>query len=303
MVNKNKIIAIGLISGLLAFAYGYFFSQFTITSDYLFLLWALIAGIFYLAFFLVKSLVIDSRGWVLSSIVADVLLLTAFFWKTAPTLWLALGSALTILFLFIADWRGRIELKNMIEIRFRELKLTVISTAFLSLTFISLFVYISVINLDQIKLSRKPFDYAVESSEGLVQRILPRFSTQINFGDLIKIIVERARPDLSPEVSGNLAEDLSQKISQQTKTAINLQENAFDVLYKIINNLLTRIPENLRLPAVIAFAVLIFFVINGGAFLFIWLISLAAWLIYKLMLTANFVHIKLEKTQKEVVSL
>lgn len=260
-------------------------------------------GVVYLALFLVKSLVIEDRYWILGLITVDVLAITAFFWQAAPMVWLVLGLILTAGLLFIADWRGKRELGNMIKIRFRELKLTVISTAFLSLTFISLFLYIAVLDFNQIKLSRAPFDYAVRSSEGLVQRILPRFSTKVNFGELLRMVVSRARPDLPPAVSDILVTDLTTRLAQSTNTAINLRENALDVIYRIINNLIDKIPANLRLPAIIVFAIVIFFLINGGAFIFIWLISLLAWLIYKLMLTTNFAHIKLERSQKETVTL
>lgn len=191
----------------------------------------------------------------------------------------------------------------MIKIRFRELKITVISTAFLSLTFISLFIYVSVLDFNQIKLSRKPFDYAVKSSESLVQKVLPRFSTKLNFGELLKMAVSRVRPELPEETSEILVADLTNRLEKSTNTAINLKENALDIIYNLINGLLDKIPENLRLPTIIIFALMIFFVINGGAFIFVWLISILAWLIYKLMLTTDFARIKLERSQKETVSL
>jgi len=303
VVSNKKTILIVLISALLALAYGYFYSQFTLAANYLALLAALMMGVVYLALFLVKSLVIENRSWIIKSIIVDVLMISAFFWKTAPAAWLVLGLALTMLLFFVADWRGKQELDNMIKIRFRELKLTVISTAFLSLVFISLFLYISVLDFNQIKLSRAPFDYAVRSSESLVQKVLPTFSTKLNFGELLKMAISKARPDLPPENSDALITDLTDKIERSTNTVINLQENALDVIYNLINNFLNKIPQNLRLPVIIAFALVMFFIINGGAFIFIWLISLLAWLIYKLMLTTNFAHITLERSQKETVSL
>lgn len=303
MVSNKKTLIIGLVSGLLALAYGYFYSQFTLAGSGPSLLIALIAGIFYLALFLVKSLVIDDRYWTLSLIIVDVLAITFFFWLKAPIVWLATGAAITAALLFVADWRGKTELGNMIKIRFRELKITVISTAFLSLTFISLFIYVSVLDFNQIKLSRKPFDYAVKSSESLVQKVLPRFSTKLNFGELLKMAVSRVRPELPEETSEILVADLTNRLEKSTNTAINLKENALDIIYNLINGLLDKIPENLRLPTIIIFALMIFFVINGGAFIFVWLISILAWLIYKLMLTTDFARIKLERSQKETVSL
>lgn len=84
---------------------------------------------------------------------------------------------------------------------------------------------------------------------------------------------------------------------------INPEENIIDTTQKIVNGLLSKVPNQFRIFIIIGLGILIFFVINGGTFLFVWIIGLIAWLIYKLLLTTNFAHISLEKSQKETVSI
>lgn len=86
--------------------------------------------------------------------------------------------------------------------------------------------------------------------------------------------------------------------------AVNFsEENIIDASQKIINGLLAKAPREFRIFIIVGLGVLIFLTINSGTFVFAWVIGLIAWLIYKLILTTNFAHINLEKSQKEIISL
>lgn len=243
------------------------------------------------------------KTWSFGSITLDILAVTAFFWQTAPIAWLLTGIVLTIALLLAADWRGRLAVKNMIEIKFRALQLAIIPMALASITFFSLLLYIANLDTSQLALARKPFDYTIQTSENLIKRVLPQFSKEVNFGELLIMVAQRVNPDLPPLAHQMLVEKIKGELTESSGIAINPNEGAADVFYKIINGFLGRIPENFKLPLVAGFGLILFLSINSSAFAFIWLIGLIARLIYEIMLTSNFASTKLEKAYKEVVSL
>lgn len=150
---------------------------------------------------------------------------------------------------------------------------------------------------------KQPISYIIQLNEGIVSKLLPGFSAKISFNDLMRMLVSKTNRQLPLENIDVAVADVNQRISRSVGINIHPQENIIDGLQKIINAALVKIPDQLKILIVVGLGVIIFFTINGGTFIFIWIIGILTWLIYKLILTTNFARINLEKSQKETITI
>ncbi len=301
-VPKAKLTTLILVGLLLAAVVGYFFGNFIANQNLLFLLGTAVAVTVYLAFFLVRVLLINKWRLSLTLITAEVLIIDLFLLKS-PLIWLLGATIITVALLFIAYWRGQAGINNTIKIHFHDIQHIVLSTAIFGLILFGTIIYLSSINIENMYVEKKPILYVIQLNESIINKLLPGFSTKISFNDLVQMLLKKTNQQLPLEDIDLGVANVNQQISRLAGINIHSQKNIIDVLQEIINGLLVKVPEQLKILIVIGLGIIIFFTINGGTFIFIWIIGFLTWLIYKLILTTNFAHISLEKSQKETISL
>ena len=301
-VPKAKLTTLILVGLLLAAIVGYFFGNFIANQNLLFLLGTAIAVAVYLAFFLVRVLLIEEWRLSLTLITAEILIIDLFLWQS-PLVWLLGATIMAIALLFVAYWRGQAGINNTIKIHFYNIQHIVLSTAIFGLILFGTIIYMSSINLENMYVEKKPISYVIQLNESIINKLLPGFSAKISFNDLMRMLVSKTNRQLPLDNINIAVADINQRISRSVGVNIHSQESMIDALQRIINASLVKIPDQLKILIVVGLGIIIFFTINGGTFIFIWIIGFLTWLIYKLILTTNFAHITLEKSQKETISL
>jgi hypothetical protein len=155
--------------------------------------------------------------------------------------------------------------------------------------------------------SPETFAYVVRPVEYSSRLVLKDFSLSMSMQEFFQSIIQRRvspkitslSPAQQSEFFRQAINDLTQAVKEETLVEVNLQETVMQTLYDIINRQLQRIPERLRPFAVIAWGVFLFLFLTGFLFIFSWLISFAAWLLYQLLLANNFIKIGYREKQVE----
>ena len=94
-----------------------------------------------------------------------------------------------------------------------------------------------------------------------------------------------------------------ESIDQAVNVRLELNENVINASHEIINASLSQIPEELRETVLLAFGVLIFFLVSGSTYFVNLVVGFIAWIIYRLLLRSKFAYTKLKNTRREVLYL
>lgn len=302
----TKLIVFLATTILLALTYGYFLNAFSVAGDYLYLTLLIITGVVFLALFLIQCLlVVEQRPATILIIIQSL----AFCFFAFPMIsnksygiLVFIGSALVLFIAFFdAYYRGRREITNMISIRFFQVRKTILRRAFLGLAIFSVLLYAVSIDLNKFTVSKDFFEYFSSPIELGGRFLVKDFSTSMTIGDLFSRIAAKDTQD--KEIQNQVVGNLIEKINEMTKVRINLQWQISQAFSEVSNYQLKRLPDPWKTPLLIGFGIVLLLFITGFAFIFIWIIGLLSWLIYRLLLRSKFIKIIYQSKTTEAIIL
>lgn len=296
---KIKTLLIGVVAIIAAFAVGLFFTLFLADFNYFYLLAAIIFGLFWLAVFTVKNILIKDSGIAFIFIFLEILaLFLPSFLKFNPA-WLTLVGLLGFISLSGAYLIGRQQINKHLKISFAELRQHMLPLASAALVVMLVAVYFVSLEDRPLSVSQQTISLISQPLTPLVNQIFPGFSPEKPLGDFfeslsLQIYGEQINPQL-------FASQLKDSINQTVGVALALNESVVESISKIVNKLLEQSSGGLRVATITSLIALLLILVSGATFFINIIAALLAWIIYKLILAAGFAYTSFKEVKQEVV--
>ncbi len=314
----SKISILAVIGIIFSFLFGYFLKLFILEAEPNFLLFSFLAGIGFLAFFLLLVFFIKTRWLNTVIIFLQVLAFSAPFYDSISKIF-GLGVLISFLILLAANHIGRRELENMLNIKFWMIAKKTLPKAIVGL---AVFIGIVYVGAAEVKLQKKEVFISQTAFEkilwpisktGIIQRFIPGFDfslkveeliknltqSQIEGNQALKILPQAARNELINQT----AKEFEKEISGFIGSPVNPKAKVSEAIYEIAVNKIGKLPDSARSVAPMIAAGLIFLIIISLSF-FIRLISaFLAFLVYEMFLAFGFGTIMMEGKSREIIML
>lgn len=314
---KAGVLALCALASV--FGFGYYLNLFFAADDgwnFLGISSALALG--FLSFFLLNVILIRSewqRGFVSALSCAAFF---AAFWKDWEVGFIGAWAA-AFLILVYADRAGKLELENLLTIKFWRVGKRVLPKAVMALALLasaSYYFNIQEFNLrapEKFFISEKSFEQIFFPAGTFVKKIIPQFDLDLTTDEILAKIAEdevagnplfknlpkSAQKPLINQAVGALQKDVAGLIGVPLDTKVRVPETIYRVLVRKILDL----PENVRSALPLGAALLVFLAILGFTWLIRWIATIIAFVIYEILLFFGFAEIGTEITNKEVVVL
>jgi hypothetical protein len=313
-----KIVILAVIGIIFCFFFGYFLRLFILDGQSGFLLPCFLAGMGFLAFFLLNAFFIKN-SWIVSLIIfLDVLAFSApFYDQVSKTFWL--GILLTFLIFIWANYTGRQELENMLKIKFWRISKKVIPKAITALAIFVGIVYVgiadTVIKEKEFFISQTTFNKIVLpiANSSLVQAFSPGFDLSLPTGKLLENLTASQLEGSSQfqfvpgaakdELVSQSVNELENKISGFTGVALDPDQKASDFLYEVMVKKFGTLPKSVIPIAPIIVAALIFLIIVGFSLPIRLIVTFLAFLLYEIFLALGFSAKMMEGRDREIIVL
>lgn len=311
-----KIVIMAIVSAVFSFLFGYFLKQFILGGQSNFLLFSFLAALGFLSIFLLTAFFFKSAWRINLIIFFDVLVLAAPFYDRLSRI-IGLGVLISFLIFVWANYAGRQELKNMLEIKFWRIGKKTIPKAIVALAVFIGFVYAGIISSETegFFISRATFEKIVSpiAQNELIQKLLPGLDLSLSTGELIQNLatnqVEQnsqfnllSQSDKSQLINESI-EDLKNELSSFTGAPLNTKVTALDELYNMIAAKFSALSPSVASVIPMVVAALIFLIIVGLSFPIRLLVSALAFLVYEICLALGFSVIMMEGRSREIIIL
>ncbi|MFA6365347.1 MAG: hypothetical protein WCW78_03025 [Candidatus Paceibacterota bacterium] len=326
-----KIIMLALVGVAASIAAIYEFDQFLITFQYAFLWFGLAAILAFFVISILHTFFIKHFSIIWGIVFVEAFLPLILF---APRIsahfsYALFGGFIVFFFFSIAGMqRGRSLLKNSVKIHFFQIARTVtpkLVTGMLLLASILFYAeYFEWKKLDS-TMGRAMVYETVASAEPIVHlwfknvygtQTVNEFLREITVMQIAKmppdaipgitLDVQRGLDQLQPEVKEKIISRLTAELKKTVETKIGpLDSNTTvrDVVYTYVDGYISKLPERTKTIFSIGLAVLLFFSLKGIGVLCYWLINMAAFLMYKFLIAADFAMITFETRNREFIVL
>ena len=264
-----RMTAIGTLGVFTSAIMGYFFASFTLVNDYRALTVACILALVYLALVTLRMLVVEKPWHCGALIVLDLGLFSVSFNEHFSP-WLVIGVMIAGIWLFAAWRKGRYEVDNMVKIRLRELGNGFIRPSLHALLFLLIASYVSLVNPQTIGIPRT---LVAESVRNVMAGVGQKFIGKMTNGP------------------------------QTPETSAGLEERAVAVIYAGLDRVISAVPEEARVGLLVGIGIVVFLLVNTMTGFVIPPIVFFLWMIVGLLLRINFITIRTEKVDKEIVSV
>lgn len=309
MVKKISFSAVTFFS---AFAFAVFFSQFLYQGDYQFLFIALIIAIVFLALFLLQTLFIKDKKIANIGLLSEAAALLLPFYKDFNYWHIAIFFAVYLLFLF-SYFRGRALLAQILKIHLSQFRAAVIAPATFTLICFSLATYASLVNLDQISISRQTVEFAIRPLLIIINqfKLLPQISENQTVESLLRAFsqqqIEKEIPELPAEQKAGILKEtvtrLHNSLNELAGVQIVLSENIIDAVYDTLNKGLAQSSRQSKSQIISYLVFFAFFVLTGLAYFANYLTTILSWLIFHLLLSAKFAYITVKDANQETINI
>ncbi len=263
-----KTAGIGIVSGFAFAAFGWFFAAFAIGNQYGALTAAGVVALLYLVSATVRMLVIE-KATVAAGLIAIDIALFALSFASNFSGWLFVACAIAWLWLFKAWQNGKKAVGNMVKIHMQELGRSFVRTSLHAMLFLTIAVYLSLLDPAKLAVSRAFIESSVSS-------------TMKNGGaEFLKRIADAP-----------LSERETASVTDKVVSGI----------YKAANDAITTIPAEARTGILIGLGLVAFLLLNSVTGLAIPLITGFVWVSVRLLLRLKFITIVTEKIDKETIT-
>lgn len=311
-----KIIVLAIIGLALAFFCGYFLRSFIVQGQLNFLLFCFLTGIGFLIVFLLEVFFIKTF-WLANLIVffETLAFLSPFYDRISQTF--LLGALAGFLILIWGIYSGRVEISDMLKIKFWHVSSRALPKAITALALL-----ISIISVGFFSLEENNFFISQSTLEaiispivklGIVQNFLPGFDLSLSVDALVKNVATgqiEGNPQLKilPQNAKNqlidqTIKDSENKISDYIGISLNPQIKASQAVYEIMVTKVSQLPANVKSFIPIGIAILIFLSIVSLSWPIRMIITIPAYLIYEICLALGFSTIMTEGRSGEIIIL
>lgn len=307
-----KILALWLAGALTAFCFGYFFAAGRFIPG-------LLTGTLLLIIFTFQSFFVKNFARTALSIFIETLIIAAviaFYYRDLPSGVLPIAVILFYLFVLSGHYAGLREAQNNLRINYFKIARAVLPTAVTGLSV--LIALVSGFSLDAAKLSSDVYFAALfKPLNPVVKFYLPSFSPEMPAGDFLSQFTKQMldRQNLMTEID-KLPEEQKQKVLEQAtaelkkslehyagstiETDASVADNLAKIFRHRVNDLFLKYPP---FYLSLIFSLIIFFLIKGAVFFLYWLIALLGFIVYETLIITNFLTIRFETRDKEIVVL
>ena len=313
-----KVYTLGVCTVLLALGFSVSLNLFIARGSAGYFFFAVGAGLFFIAFFLLSAILIKSPFINYGIIASEALALFIGSYSTFSLA--AFFGALVALFLFLfAYYVAMREMESLLKIRFWRISKAVVPKVILGVAlFISLVSYGKLGAADWTAseysfISEKVFETVLTPAVPFAQKMVPEFDLRTALGDMIDRIAERevandARlailsPSLRSDVSKATAAELRKQIEDYVGSPMDWNRSVVASLREaVLARLSGASPQaKSRIPAGIA--VIVFLVIMSFTGIIRYLATFIAFLIYEMCMALGFSVLLLETRSREIIIL
>lgn len=259
---------IGALGVLTSALMGYFFASFALLNDYKALTIASVLALIYLALVTLRMLVIK-KAWQSGALIVLDLGLFAVSFNGHFSPWFMLGIVIAGAWLFSAWKKGGYEVENMVQIRLRELGAGFIRSSLHALLFLLIASYLSLVDPKTIRIPRS---LVAESVQSVMTSVGQKFIAKMT------------------------------SLPQTPETEADLKEKAITAIHAGISKIIDTVPEEARAGLLVGIGIIVFLLVNSLTGLLIPVIVFFLWMVVGLLLRINFITIRTEKVDKEIVS-
>ena len=301
-----KNLTLGLAATLTAGVFGYLFANFIATGTLTSLISALVAGVFFLAAFLIQVLLSKNRGLTAVFVVASVLAMSAFFLgHFSLVLIAAVGIALVMFFL--AYHNGQSELENNLDLRFIRASRVVMGLATMALAIFASFAYFASFDLKDPVAAKKNLEVLVRPVEPIISGYIPGFTARSSLIQIASRLIPEELRLASQETQNAFVQEFSTGLSQTLSNTFGVRvspgDSVIDILYNGTIGRILSLSALAQSLVLIGVALAFFFLIKFALFFVDWLAVLLAWAVFKILLAARFFRFDLQNVPKKVIML
>lgn len=329
--NALKITLLGVIGTAASIFTVYEFHQFLLTFQYAFFWFALSGMLTFIIVNILLSFFVKHFTITFGIILVETLIPIVFFVSkfSKPNIEvLLIGFFLFFLFTIFGVWKGVRRFRNSIKMRFFEIAkiitpklVTGILILASTLFYGEYFLWGSVNE----SMTQTIFNETLRSAEPIIHLWYSDISGDQTVNDFFSSLVatqlkktpqvtingvlvnlqdglKELPPDVQKKIMNTLSEELKKKTEEKVGT-LNSNAKVNDVLYQYIKDWVVSLSSNMKMWFGIGLTILLFFSVKGVMFFLYWLINLIAFLIFKLLVVANFAVPGHEARTREFVLL
>jgi len=311
-----KIIVLAIIGLAFSFFCGYFLKSFIIQGQLNFLLFCFLSGIGFLILFLLEVFFIKTF-WLANLIVfcETLAFLSPFYDRISQNF--VLGALASFLILVWGIYSGRVEISDMLKIKFWHVSSRALPKAITALALL-----ISIISVGFFSFEENNFFISPSTLEAvispivklsIVQNFLPGFDLSLSVDAVIKNIATNQiegnsqlkilSSSAKKELINQTAKDFENKIFDYTAVPLNPQIKASQAVYEIMIAKVSHLPANVKSFIPMNIAILIFLSIISLSWPIRMIATIPAFLIYEICLALGFSAIITEGKSGEVIIL
>lgn len=315
-VKIASLIFFGLIfSSLFGFSLNLFLTQ----QDYFYFFTALLAFFVFLSVFLLQTLFIEEFWKAFVAVLIEWLgILLAFNFDkikimALPDWRFLIGSGLAFLVLLLSVKKSRDIMKDIVKIRFWKISRAVLPTAIAALFLFASAAYVYGTDKKGFIIPYSDFKYLISSSDFLTKKIYPEFNSSWTIAELTSYLAEKQMEKMPQfeflskavkKTAVNAAvKDFEKKISDFAGIAISAKLQITEAAYEILKSKLSILPPSSQNLISFSVFLLVFLLLEGVAVFVRLLVVLLAFILYEVLLAADFAKISYEGISKEYISL
>ncbi|MEK7612403.1 MAG: hypothetical protein AAB407_03620 [Patescibacteria group bacterium] len=296
-----RVIAIlGGIGALFALFFGYTLRNVFVDPSFGSLVMTSFAAILWLAVVVLQPMIITSR----SMLGMFALLQAIMVWipiEQRFTLQAAIGGALLTVFLWMSFVAGRRLVENSVKIKFFRIAPRIESFAMTGIAIFITLTLMTVLSAGQFTSSKDTFSTFFKTFDGIIVKLAPGFSSEGSFHDALRAIFESRFGEESEQAIADSIDSLADSIHKNFGFIVGPGDKFLDVLYKITIGKFITLPPTFKAVAFVAIGVIIFGFVKSIAFFLNWLIVGVAFMVFKVLVGMDAIHIHRESVDQEII--
>ncbi|MBI4993631.1 hypothetical protein HZC33_01565 [Candidatus Wolfebacteria bacterium] len=317
-----KIIGLAFFGVLFAAIFGYTFKLFLTHQDFILfssLNWSLFAFLFFLIFFLLQiffveefwkvfvAILIEWFGFFLAFNFDKIKILAIPDWKFLVVF------GISILLAFVSLKKGKDAIQDSIKIKFFKINKAVMPTAIAAMFLFVSGAYVYGIDKKDFVVPYSDFQAVFSSSDVFVAKIYPGFTSSWTINELANYLAQNQIEQMpqfdalsksaKKQLTDVAVKEFEKKASDFFGAPLNAKLKISEAIYEILKNKLMGFSANVQILLSISILLLMFLLLESVAIFVRWIVSIAAFVLYEILLAAEFAKISYEGISKERITL
>lgn len=274
---------------------------------------AIIAGFLFPVLLLLQATMMHSRSVLGGIVFAEGVALGApIIAQSKSVEVMVVGTFITVSLLLVASVRGQRSNAESLTVSVTRVSMMALPMTITALSILFSFAYaITLRGAGELQIPKKTVIALVRPSEWIVNKFTTHFSfdeslernIRENSGLLLKGELATLPKNVQDEALQTAIVQFRDAISETFGIATNIKEPLIDIVVRIVNSQLQKVPAEFRLPLWFGVGVIIFLTVKGIGALISILVQWAAVIMYQLLLVLGFFRVGFEERRKEIVVL